>query len=246
MAEVAGAKLTALLVDDVLALDAGSLCSSLSLPAQQRLEAILLTHHHYDHVRDIPTLAMNIFKRGSITVYSVPSTFEVLSTHLLDGEMYPNFLEWPEGNPAVRFVAVKPYEPTNIGRYSVVAVPVAHGVPTVGFQVCSPEGKKAFYTGDTGFGLSSCWEHISPDLLITELTMPQRMEDWARKAAHLTPQLLKAELLEFRKLNGYTPPTILVHINPSFESEIEEEVAKVAQELEVSIALAHEGMKINL
>jgi ribonuclease BN (tRNA processing enzyme) len=246
MTEIATIKPSALLVDDVLALDAGSLCSSLSLSSQQKLKAILLTHHHYDHVKDIPLLAMNLSPERSIEIYAAATTLEVLSTHLLDGAIYPNFLRWPEHDPAVKFNTITPYEPTNIAGYSVLAVPVPHAVHAIGFQVASSEGKKAFYTGDTGVGLSACWQHISPDLLITELSMPQKREEWARTTGHLTPQLLKAELVQFRKLKGYLPPTVLIHINPSWESEIEREVAEVAQELGASITLGHEGMKIDL
>jgi len=246
MTEIVSIRPTALLVDDVLALDAGSLCSSLSLPAQQKLKAILLTHHHYDHIRDIPLLAMNLSPERSIEIYSIAAAFEVLSTHLLDGAMYPNFLRWPEHNPAVKFTSIAPYEPTDIAGYSVLAIPVPHAVPTIGFQVASGEGKKAFYTGDTGAGLSACWQHVSPDLLITELSLPQKREQWARTTGHFTPQLLKAELVQFRNLKGYIPPTILIHINPSWESQIEREVADVARELGASITLGYEGMKIDL
>jgi hypothetical protein len=72
------------------------------------------------------------------------------------------------------------------------------------------------------------------------------MEEWAKKTGHLTPGLLKAELLQFRKAKGYIPSTILIHINPALESEIEGEVAQVAQELGASITLGREGMKIQL
>lgn len=244
--EIADAKLPALVIDEVLALDAGSLCSSLSLSDQQKLKAVLITHYHYDHVRDIPIIAMNLSQQAVLDVYSIPPVFEVLSTHLLDGKMYPNFLQWPEEQPAVRFTAIEPYEPTNIAGYSVLAIPVPHPVPTMGFQVTSSEGKKLFYTGDTGAGLSACWEYVSPDLIITELSLPHRMEEWARNVGHLTPQLLKAELLQFRKAKNYLPPTLLIHINPTFESEIEREVAEVAEELETSITLGREGMKLRL
>jgi len=246
MTEITNAKPTALVIDGVLALDAGSLCSSLPLPAQQKLKALLLTHQHYDHVRDIPAIAMNLSYQGVLQVYSIPPVFEILSTHLLNGKMYPNFLKWPEHQPAVKFIPIEPYQLTNISGYSVLAVLVPHGVPTVGFQVASPEGKKVFYTGDTTVGLSACWEYVSPDLLITELSLPQGMEEWAKKTGHLTPGLLKVELLQFRQVKGYIPSTILIHINPTLESEIEGEVAQVAQELGANIALGQEGMKIQL
>lgn len=244
--EIADAKLPALVIDEVLALDAGSLCSGLPLSAQQMLKAILITHYHYDHIRDIPIIAMNFSHQAVLEVYSIPDVLEVLSSHLLDGKMYPKFLEWPEEQPAVRFTTIEPYNPINIAGYTILAVPVNHSIPTVGFQVTSTEGKVLFYTSDTGVGLSSCWEHVTPDLLITEVSLPQRMEEWARKVGHLTPQLLKEELLQFYKVKGYIPTTSLIHINPTLEDEITEEVAQVAEELEANITIGQEGLKLHL
>jgi ribonuclease BN (tRNA processing enzyme) len=62
--ETATTGLMCLLVDDVLALDAGALTRHLSVSAMFNLEAVLLTHGHFDHVRDIPTLGMNLFLHG--------------------------------------------------------------------------------------------------------------------------------------------------------------------------------------
>ena len=244
--EISDAKLPALVVDKVLALDAGSLCSGLPLAAQQMLKAVLITHYHYDHIRDIPIIAMNLSHQAVLDVYSIPAVLEVLSSYLLDGKMYPKFLEWPEERPAIRFTTMEPYNPLNIAGYSVMAVPVTHSIPTVGYQVSSPEGKVLFYTSDTGVGLSPCWEHVSPDLLINELSLPQRMEEWARKVGHLTPQLLKEELMQFYKVKGYIPPTSLIHINPTLEDEITKEVAQLAEELEVNITIGREGMKLQI
>tara|TARA_Y100000310_G_scaffold215713_1_gene216645 strand:+ start:381 stop:644 length:264 start_codon:yes stop_codon:yes gene_type:complete len=61
-------KLTSLLIDDVLAIDAGGLTSSLSFEAQQKIKAILLTHQHYDHIRDIPTIAVNRFLHETLSI----------------------------------------------------------------------------------------------------------------------------------------------------------------------------------
>jgi len=58
--ETKDTRLVSLLIDDVLAIDVGGLSSSLSFEEQCKIKAVLLTHQHYDHVRDIPTLAMNL------------------------------------------------------------------------------------------------------------------------------------------------------------------------------------------
>ena len=246
MTEIEGAKPAALLIDGVLALDAGSLCSNLSLDAQRQIKAILITHYHYDHVRDIPAIAMNVAYYGTIEVFSIRSTFDVLSTHLLDGKMYPDFRAWPESRPALRLVPVDPYNIFDVGGYGITAVPVKHGVPAAGFQVSSASGKKVFYTGDTGTGLSECWDHVSPDLLITEVSLPDKLHERATKSGHLTPGLLKEELLEFRKLKGYLPDTVVVHITPWLEEEIAGEVDSLSRELDAGITLGREGLRISL
>ena len=240
-------RLISLLIDDTLAIDAGSLTSSLSLAAQQKLKAILLTHQHYDHIRDIPAIAMNVALNGAtINIYSIPPVYDVLSTHLLNGKLYPKFLEQPQGNPTIKFTVVQPHQTEHIEGYGILAVPVNHTDPTVGFQITSPSGKIVFYTGDTGPGLTDCWEHVSPQLLITEVTAPDRYEEFAKKKGHLTPSLLKQELTVFQKLKGYLPPVVVVHMNPRLEKEIEAEIAAVAKALDTSIKLGYEGMQLNL
>jgi ribonuclease BN (tRNA processing enzyme) len=244
--EIAGAKPTALVIDWTLALDAGSLCSGLNLHDQRKLKAVLITHCHYDHVKDLPMIGMNFAYHGCLDVYGTAAVFEALSTHLLDGKLYPNFLKWPDLQPALNFIRLEEYERISIGGYGVMVLPVPHGVPTVGFQVTSPEGRSLFFTGDTAGGLSGCWEHVSPDLLITELSWPQEMEEWARRTTHLSPQLLRTELVEFRRLKGYIPQTVLIHLDPARESDVAAEVAEIAQELGASITLGREGMTVSV
>ena len=63
---------------------------------------------------------------------------------------------------------------------------------------------------------------------------------------HLTPQLLKLELLQFRKVRDYLPPILVIHLNPFYESTIEKEVAQISSELKATISLGKEGMKFRL
>jgi len=239
-------KCVSLLIDDTLAIDAGGLTSSLSFEAQQKLKAILITHQHYDHIRDIPTIAMNFFLQdATLNIYSILPVYDALSTHLLNGKLYPKFLEKPQNNPTIKFTMIEPYKVEQVEGYSVLAVPVNHTGPTVGYQVTSPEGKSVFYTADTGPGLD-CWQHIFPHLLIAEVTVPNRYEDFAQESGHLTPSLLKQELISFRELKGYLPPAVVVHMNPRLEKEIEAEIAAVAEALNTRVNLAYEGMQLHL
>jgi ribonuclease BN (tRNA processing enzyme) len=245
--ESQNSKLISLLIDDILAIDAGGLTSSLSFSAQQKLKAILLTHHHYDHIRDIPALAMNFFLAGtSINIYATQTVYDTLTTHLLNGRLYPKYLELPENNPTIKFTIMEPYKPQQIGDYSILAAPVNHTDQSVGYQVTSPDDKKVFYTGDTGLGLTKCWENTSPQLLIIEVTAPNRYEEFALNSGHLTPSLLKQELASFQKLKGYLPQVVSVHMNPRLEKEIEAELATIAETLGSPVKPGYEGMQLQL
>jgi len=161
--------------------------------------------------------------------------------------MYANFLEYPsKEKPTLILEAIEPYGRKTIAGYDVLAVPVKHSVPAVGYQITSSDGKSLFYTGDTTVGISDCWQHISPQLLIAEVAGPNKYGDWFKKAGHFCAGLLKEELIQFRQLKGYLPRIIVIHIGNPFEQDIKEEVARVAQELETDISLGYEDMKVTL
>jgi len=249
LAEVKGARLTSLLIDGILALDAGGLTSALSLPEQKQIETVLLTHHHFDHTRDLVTLAANAgyYWRKQLTVYALRYTLDIVSGCLLGGKIYTNFFEYPsKEKPTLVLEAIEPYGRKAVVGYDVLAVPVKHSVPAIGYQITSSDGKSLFYTGDTTAGISDCWQHVSPQLLITEVAGPDKYEDWLKKAGHLCPRLLREELIQFRRLKGYLPRVIVIHIGNPYEQEIKEEVAQVAQELGADISLGYEDMKITL
>jgi ribonuclease BN (tRNA processing enzyme) len=245
--ESADTKLPSLLIDDCLALDAGGLTSSVSFADQLKLRALLLSHMHYDHIRDIPALAMNFYlRRSTLDVFSIRSVRDALTTYLLDGKLYPNFLERPTEKPTLRFITLEPLQTTQIARYKVIGVPVSHAVPAVGYQVTDADGKTIFYTGDAGPGLAECWQWVSPQLLITEVTLPNHYYQLALESGHLTPELLRQELVAFKQLKGFLPEVVTVHMSPEMETKIVAEVAAVAQELGVSIAIGREGMELHL
>ena len=249
LTEVKGARLTSLLFDSTLVVDAGGLTSALSLPEQKKIKTVLLTHHHFDHTRDLVTLAANAgyYWRGQLEVYALRYTLDVVTSCLLDGKIYTNFLEYPsKEKPTLILEAIEPYSRKNIAGYDVLAVPVKHSVPAVGYQITSSDGKSLFYTSDTTVGISDQWQHISPQLLIVEVAGPNKYGDWLKKAGHLCAEFLKEELIQFRRLKGYLPRIIVIHIGNPYEQEIKEEVAQVAQELEADISLGYEDMKITL
>jgi ribonuclease BN (tRNA processing enzyme) len=245
--ESAETRLTSLLVDDVLAVDAGALTSSLSFAEQEKVNSILLTHCHYDHVRDVAAMALNFsYIRKTVNVYSQASTLDAILNNVLNDVIYPNFTKRPTASPSLKFHQLELYKATNIDGYTVLALPVKHAAPAVGYQIASKDGRSFFFSGDTGPGLSSCWEHIAPQLLIIDLTMPNELEEHAIPAGHLTPRLLGEELAQFKKVKGYLPPVVVIHVATMFENQIREQTAELAKEIGTKVTIGHEGMKIKL
>ena len=247
-AESKKTKLASLLIDDVIAVDAGSLVSELTYEEQEKIKIILLSHGHYDHIRAVPSFAFNNRYRTT-KVYATPQTFKILSSHLIDGVIYPEFtkkIPFFLEKPSLKFLNIEPFNPVHINGYKVEAIPVNHTVYTIGFEVTSKDGKKVFYSSDTGPGLSAIWEHINPDLLIIETTFPNKLENRAINSAHLCPKMLKKELIEFQKVKGSLPKIYLIHLSPRYEEEIRKEIKEIEKDMNVTINIACEGDKITI
>ena len=230
------------LIDDVLAVEAGSLTSELTFSEQQRVSTILLSHGHYDHIRAIPSLAFNNSHR-TIKVMAIPETLKVLSSSLLNGAVYPNFADSGSylRKSVLELCPLEFLQPVEVEGYRILPVPVGHSMPAAGFEIASKDGRRLFYTGDTGPDLTDAWEKIQPHHLIAEMTFPNRLAQMARDTGHLCPQSLAGELAAFKRIKGYLPHCTLIHIMPQFEEEIRAEIEKTAKEFHLPIAFASEG-----
>jgi ribonuclease BN (tRNA processing enzyme) len=236
--------LACFLIDDILAVDAGSLASALTFAEQEKVAAILLSHGHYDHIRELPAFAFNNSSRVT-KVYGLRETLEIFSSHLADGLIYPEFVNENSylAKSILEMCEIQPSKSFKVLGYQVLPVTVPHPIASLGFEIAMG-GKRIFYTGDTGAGLSDVWLQISPQLLIADMTLPNRLRHIATESGHLCPEMLKTELVEFQQIKRYLPHVILVHLSPQYEDEIAQDIEKVSKELSIPISLVDEGEEL--
>ncbi|MDH4367734.1 MAG: MBL fold metallo-hydrolase, partial [Dehalococcoidia bacterium] len=114
-AESKNTRLVSFLIDDVLAVDAGSLVSELTFTQQRKIKAILLSHGHYDHIKAVPTFAFNNSDRIT-KILATPKTLEILSSHLINGVVYPEFNSEASflRKATIKLVPLEPLKPRTI------------------------------------------------------------------------------------------------------------------------------------
>jgi cAMP phosphodiesterase len=218
---------TCFLVDGRLALDAGALTASLSLEELLRVDDILLTHSHFDHVKDVPLLADLLVgrRRRPVRVHASPECARTLREDVFNDRLWPDFTRIPDARrPVVEIRPFSPSRPFRIGRYAVRPVPVCHPEESVGFIV-SNGGRSFAVSGDTG-PTSRLWRQVNAErrlrALFVEMSFPSSMQALADVSGHLTPNTLATELAKLER-NGY--PVYLYHLKPAYAAELRKELA---------------------
>lgn len=235
---------TCFLVDGLLAIDAGSIASAISRQEQKRVRAVLLTHHHIDHARDLPTLGLAMLDGGEpIDVYGLEETLRGARTHLFDGSVYPDLSQPLNGEaPRLRLNSVRVGHPLTVLGYQVTPMPAKHPVPAVGYIVRSG-GRAIAYTGDTSDGLLEYLRQDPPlDTLFVDVTFPNELEARAELTGHLTPRTLGRQLRAALKERRKLPSIVPVHLSTLHHPTIEKELALLGKELDIHLAPAHEDM----
>jgi ribonuclease BN (tRNA processing enzyme) len=221
---------TAFLLDERLSIDAGALTSSLELTDQTRIEAVLVSHAHMDHVRDLATIADNRAQLGAppLTIAGTKETLLALTTHFFNDKLWPNFAVIPDpDHPTIVFQEIPLEEPTKVLGYTVTAIAVNHTVEAAGFIIDDGKGAIGF-SGDTG-PTDRLWQILNtvPNLraMLMEVSFPNNEQQLATASGHHTPRTLVEDLKKFKAAKDLA--TMLYHIKPPFQTEVEKECAKL-------------------
>jgi cAMP phosphodiesterase len=226
----AGSHTTAFLLDDDVLIDAGTGVGSLTIDELERIDHILVSHSHLDHVLAIALLADTVSRRREgrvpITVHALPATLDALRQHIFNGIIWPDFTRLPSAEaPLLRLVPFAVGDVVVLGKRRVEVLPAAHTVPAVGFAVRSHEADAGawVFTGDTGPN-AALWRRLK-SMKVAHLVIETAFADeelaLARVSAHLCPSLLGHEL---EKLTA----GVMVHITHIKPGEVDAVMSQIA------------------
>jgi len=221
---------TSFLLGQNVLVDAGTVTTVLSLKEQLKIDYILITHAHLDHVRDLMFLADNIChqcKKNQLVIVSTKGIIEAIRRHLFNNVIWPDFSRIPNAKtPLIKFQIIEPGKKQKIGDFQISAINVHHVVETVGY-VIENKNKTIIFLGDTG-PTEEAWQVAKKikdlNAVFIETSLPDSMKDVANITGHLTPFYLQAEL---KKLKGKKPDIYLYHMKPSYHEIIRKEVATI-------------------
>lgn len=217
--------LTSFLVDEAVAIDAGSL-GLVELVRQRRVRHVFVTHEHLDHIATLPIFLENVYEPGpqSVEVLGSAAVLDFLHADIFNGRVWPDFFALSRPDDAfLETSTLEPFKPVVRAGLTVTPVPVSHGIDTLGLVLDDGRSAVAF-PSDTG-PTEAVWKHLANvaalRAVFLEVTFPDSHAWLAAEAGHLCPASFAAEV---RKLDRDVR-WIVVHRKPRYAAEIAREIA---------------------
>ncbi|MDT4954635.1 MAG: hypothetical protein QOJ02_2773 [Acidobacteriota bacterium] len=223
-------RLTCYLIDDRVALDAGSIAIALSDEQHNTVRDIIVTHPHMDHIASLPIYIDDLFGflKTPIRIHATQEVIELLERDVFNWTVYPRFSELRnEYGPVMEYVPFRTGVEFNVAHLRVTAVNVNHIVPTVGMVIS--DGKKTVaFSSDTA-ETEDFWTLVNKtqriDALLIEASFPNSMAKLAEDSRHFTPESLSREL---RKLKHSGLDILTVHLKPAYRETVISELKALA------------------
>lgn len=219
-------RLTCFLIDDCVAVDAGSIAIALTNEQRSTVKDVIVTHPHLDHIASLPIFIDDLYNtlQEPMRVHATEEVIGLLERDVFNWNVYPRFSDLKNDyGPVMEYVPIPIGTPFLVAHLNVVAVPVNHIVPTIGLIVSDGQKSVAF-SSDTA-ETEEFWKIVNEmkelDALLIETSFPDRMAKLAEVSRHFTPASLGQEL---KKLNHNGMDIMAVHLKPTYRDEIIEEL----------------------
>jgi ribonuclease BN (tRNA processing enzyme) len=229
-----GRHTTSLLVDDDVLIDAGTGLTTLDFEQLVKIDHVFLTHAHLDHVLGLPLLLDSVgdLRSAPLVVHALPDVLDVLSKHLFNWQLWPDFREIPNSEtPWLRFAPLSLGEAFTLKGRTFRPLPVNHVVPACGIHLATAAGSLVFSGDTTHSDAFVAALNAIPDLrhLIIETSFENALVDIAKASKHHWPDSLAAELQDL----NVRPKVWITHLKPGNEAAIMNELREAAPDWDV-------------
>ncbi len=218
-----------LLVNDSVAIDAGSLAQAATADNCEKIRDIVLTHAHLDHIAGLPLFIDDLFAilEEPIRIHASRDVINTLEKDIFNWSVYPRFSELKnEFGPVIEYREFIPGNMVSIQGLDFRPIKVNHKVPSTGFVV-SDKKRTLALTGDTA-EMDEFWDEVNAlsdlDALLVECAFPDSMHELAAISHHLTPSKLRAELLKFQHVKA---PIYVLNIKPRYRQQVVRELTQM-------------------
>ena len=216
-------RLTCYLIDDCVAVDAGSIALSITEAQRETVRDIIVTHPHMDHIASLPIFIDDLFGEleEPIRIHATQEVIDTLEQDIFNWTVYPRFSELSNDKTRVmEYIPFRAGEDFRVAHLRVMAVNVNHIVPTVGLIATDGETTLAF-SSDTA-ETEEFWQLVNRtpriNALLIEASFPNSMAQLAEVSRHFTPASLRKELRKMKKHKGID--ILTVHIKPSYREQV--------------------------
>lgn len=234
---------TSMLVDEDILIDAGTGVGDLSMDELIKIDHILITHSHLDHIAFIPLLIDTVmgFREEPITVHASKDTLATLRNHIFNWKVWPDFSMIPDvTRPFLKYNQIELGETLEFNGRKFTSIPANHVVSAVGYHV---EGKQhsLVFTGDTTT-CEALWPVVNGisnlKYLIIETAFSNGEMELARLSKHLCPSMLISELGKLKSANGIQ--VFITHLKPGEGDTIMQEIADCNLSLPIKALESHQ------
>ena len=214
--------LMSIIVDDCVAIDAGSLAFACTKKQREQVRDIVLTHTHLDHIAGLPLYIDDLFSTLTepIRIHATSAMIEVLERDIFNWAIYPRFSELSNANCAVvEYRGIENGQEFSVKHLKIKSVVVNHNLSATGF-VISDGDVSIGITGDTA-ETDEIWNAFNDatnlKAVMVECAFPNELDELAFVSNHLTPQRLMKEL---EKFDNATCPVFAINLKPMHRETI--------------------------
>ena len=233
-------------INETVLIDCGTGAANMTMAEMGRIDHVLLTHAHLDHIACLPLMIDTIAGRRPepTLAWGLPGVIKIIKDHVLNNLVWPDFTVIPTAENPFLTLKTLPQDPLHVDGLEVITLDANHGIPACGYLIRNGELSVAF-SGDTGPD-ETFWNAIKdvPDLhaVAIECSYPNRETELANISKHMHVDAVV-------KLSACLPAhvaLIIVHRKPGREEEIAQELKSLIPNRRIELPFSGDSLTIPL